>query len=855
MRGSLNLRIPRVLVGATIALAVVWAIVALRLPQVVQAGGVVTTCDAAHLDAALVGGNTITFNCNNNYSPATIYFNSPRTINANTTIDGANGGNTISIVPSNDTRAFVVAQGFALTLKNLNISDGFDNGGGCIYTNGPLTLDNVKLQNCMAGTGTSGGALFVNSTGSATINNSQVLSNTAYTSGGGIYSAGSLTINGSYIAHNRLPDGEPYNPTGDGGGIWAIGNTTIDGTTVYSNTALNGYGGGIYNQGTLQVTNSTISSNLVEKGGGGIQTYLGTTTLQNVDVIDNTVTDYDSKYGGGGLMNSQGTLNLSNVTISGNGKLNNFAGGGIRNDGNATLSNVTVSNNHAEYGGGIRNTGNLAFTGGTVSGNTGYQTGGVYNMSHGSITLTNLVISDNQSQASGGGINNEGTATAILTKLTVTGNTAGTGGGIAGAITLVDSTVRGNTAYDGGGIWGGGYIYRSTVSGNTATNDGGGIQTGGTANIINSTISGNRAYGNGGGIQVYSGTTGLFNVTTTQNRANSDNKGSGYGGGVANTGGTFNFVNSIVANNYSLLTGPLPTLLLDDCYGTLNSQGYNIMYNTDNCTVTGSAPTLASPNLGPLQDNGGPTQTHALLDGSPAIDAGDQAGCKDNNGSTLTTDQRGYPRTANGRCDIGAYEFNSTPPTNTPTNTPTKTATRTATRTPTRTATATVTRTPTRTATRTTTRTATPTGTATRTTTRTITPTSSASRTPTLTPTAPTTSSTDVRIVKRVRVMDDGKHRYKLIVTNLGANAALGVKVTDKLPDSYQINRVKSASASCRKSARNVTCTSARLEPAAHLTIVILASPNGATGRNCATVTLTNLDSRTINNKACVKVP
>jgi hypothetical protein len=76
------------------------------------------------------------------------------------------------------------------------------------------------------------------------------------------------------------------------------------------------------------------------------------------------------------------------------------------------------------------------------------------------------------------------------------------------------------------------------------------------------------------------------------------------------------------------------------------------------CTVNGVAPLLASPTLGPLQNNGGPTQTHALLTGSPAINAGNPSGCRDNLGAPIATDQRGFPRPSNGTlCDIGAYEL------------------------------------------------------------------------------------------------------------------------------------------------------------------------------------------------------
>ncbi len=97
----------------------------------------------------------------------------------------------------------------------------------------------------------------------------------------------------------------------------------------------------------------------------------------------------------------------------------------------------------------------------------------------------------------------------------------------------------------------------------------------------------------------------------------------------------------------------------DDCAGTLTSQGFNIV-STPNCTITGPF-SQVDPLLGPLQNNGGPTLTHALLSGSPAIDAGETPNCTDNLGAPIATDQRGLQRPANGgislRCDIGAFEF------------------------------------------------------------------------------------------------------------------------------------------------------------------------------------------------------
>ena len=250
----------------------------------------------------------------------------------------------------------------------------------------------------------------------------------------------------------------------------------------------------------------------------------------------------------------------------------------------------------------------------------------------------------------------------------------GAGGGINnfGTLTLISSTVSGNHAFD----WGGGIsnnnggtltLTNSTVSGNSASIVGGGIFNWGTLALTNSTVSGNTALQDGGGIYNHwqnfdQGTVILFNVTITDNRADANFTGHGIGGGVFNaSGSTFNFQNTIIAGNvetrFNILLG-LWVSTFRDCAGTLTSIGNNLMRNDDNCTVNGSAPTLANPVLGPLQNNGGPTQTHALLAGSPAIDGGNPAGCRDLFGALLTTDQRGLPRLVNrDRCDIGAFEL------------------------------------------------------------------------------------------------------------------------------------------------------------------------------------------------------
>lgn len=287
------------------------------------------------------------------------------------------------------------------------------------------------------------------------------------------------------------------------------------------------------------------------------------------------------------------------------------------------------------------------------------------------LTLTNVIVSGNSANSSsgaayGGGIYSSGRLTLINSSVinnaatTVSGIASGSGIVAGFGMTLINSTVSGNTAHDsGGGIYGGGTLINSTVSGNTARN-GGGIYGGGLT-LINSTISGNHANDNGGGIYHNGATAYLFNVTIADNMANADASGSGFGGGVNNASGTVNFQNTTIGDNLNvIIINNFPVLNPEDCSGILTSQGYNIVSETTDCTINGSF-MQADPNLGPLQNNGGPTQTRALLPGSPAIDAGNPGGCTDTLGAPLTTDQRGFPRPANGgialRCDIGAFEL------------------------------------------------------------------------------------------------------------------------------------------------------------------------------------------------------
>jgi CSLREA domain-containing protein len=240
-------------------------------------------------------------------------------------------------------------------------------------------------------------------------------------------------------------------------------------------------------------------------------------------------------------------------------------------------------------------------------------------------------------------------STAVLAGLTITGGRADTGGGAfvanGGQLSIYDSIVRGNAATGrGGGVanFGNLSVFGSTFSGNTA-GSGGAISSEPSTNtsIFNSTLSGNSATGVGGGIAV-GGSTQISRATFANNTASS-------GGGMFVEGGEFPaatlMLNVLFAGNSSACGGatsqrtPWTANLSDD----------------STCTFAAGEGITTNPLLGPLANNGGPTDTHALGAGSPAINAGDPNSCLQG-----SQDQRHAP--APDACDIGAYEFGAVPP-------------------------------------------------------------------------------------------------------------------------------------------------------------------------------------------------
>jgi Big-like domain-containing protein/ASPM-SPD-2-Hydin domain-containing protein len=450
---------------------------------------------------------------------------------------------------------------------------------------------------------------------------------------------------------------------------------------------------------TVTMHGFTISNGLAQQGdlamgsGGGIRAK----SVASLTLTGMVVTGNEATADGGGIAmenqsNSTWVLTISNSTIS-----NNHAGdsgGGIDGDGTGSIvinSGSVISGNTAlNDGGGILldlafgpESPNLTMQATLVSdnkalGSSAIGGGGIANFGSGTVSMTDSKVQNNSSAAVGGGyakVNCVGTLS--VSSSAFLGNTAANGGGAIFAcgptIVIAFSQIDGNsTGGAGGGIFIGAgtplTVRNSTIANNTAGQNGGGVelQTSGTgssgSSITNCTITNNSANNNaavnGGGLDASAGFTGTLNLTNVTISGNF----AGSGGGIfwaGATGSAINLVNTIVANNSASSTGPdanNPAGTFTDGGGNLigiSGAGSGNTGFTAPTTQTGTTGNPLDPHLGPLQNNGGPTQTLALLSGSPAIDKGLT--------TSVTADQRGVRRPQGTKFDVGAYEFNQGP--------------------------------------------------------------------------------------------------------------------------------------------------------------------------------------------------
>ncbi|HEY3027401.1 MAG TPA: right-handed parallel beta-helix repeat-containing protein [Pyrinomonadaceae bacterium] len=608
-----------------------------------------------------------------------------------------------------------IANSGTMTIMNSTISGNIsntDNGGGGILNTGTVTIMNSTISGNISNT--DGGGIS-NPLGLLTITNSTVTGNTAAKGGGianipGTITGATLTITNSTVTGNTAG-------SGGGGGIY------------------NG-GSGIYNGGTLNVRSSIIAKNTATTGpdvSGALTSQdfnlIGNrkdatiSPLQLSDRIGTPASPVDPLFetdaSGKPLLKDNGGPTKTIALLAGSPAINSGDSSGSSTDQrgftrpvgqpglwsgdgsdkgafevqlppDCNTINVVVNNNNDSGPGSLRDIIANACAGSTITFDMSRVVSPI-NLTSGELLINkNLTIKGPGANLltvrRGAGnfrIFNIGSSSvnASISGLTIAnGNATGDfGGGIlngglssngGGTLTITSCSISGNLAAKGGGIYNGKLgtvtITDSTISSNSA--NGGGINNdSGTVTISNSTISGNSAGSFGGGIYNFSTLT-ITHSTVTGNTA-----GSSGGGGISNDA-TLSARNTIIARN-TATTGP-------DVRGALTSQGFNLLGNSKDAAISpaqfsdqiGTSGSPIDPLLDSLKDNGGPTQTIALLCGSPAIDKGTGNGLTGN----LTTDQRGagFPRTfddpsltnASGGdgTDIGAFERQQscvTPPT------------------------------------------------------------------------------------------------------------------------------------------------------------------------------------------------
>jgi uncharacterized repeat protein (TIGR01451 family) len=398
----------------------------------------------------------------------------------------------------------------------------------------------------------------------------------------------------------------------------------------------------------------TFEGGNVTGDGGGVYYSIGASDPNDFNIFNCSFLNNTASGNGGAVYLSSGNpiVNIDGGTYAGN-RSTGGSGGALylSHGGSATdidiVKNIVLTDNQALSGSG----------------------GSIFQSASKGVSFTNIQVTDSRADSAGGmAVGNGGSPLGLeIIDSNISNNTAtdGDGGGFtastSGRVRVVNSTVAGNSsagsALGGGGSinnGGGLQILGSTFSGNSATYGGGLFHDGtpGFGEITNSTFSGNEASGDGGGLHIDQPGLELISTTVANNSA-------GGGGGIFNAN-----AGTIVLRN-DIFTGNSSTTDTDDCGGGFfNSQGLSIFGSPDNANCQPDGFPLASdpealvadPLIGELQDNGGPTFTHNLLAGSPALDAVPNGDCVDESGADLLNDQRGFIRPSDTACDIGSVE-------------------------------------------------------------------------------------------------------------------------------------------------------------------------------------------------------
>ena len=447
-----------------------------------------------------------------------------------------------------------------------------------------------------------------------------------------------------------------------GGPLVFTGTTTAEAINGTGITNLNISGGGASQIIEVDAGAKVTLSGMTLSGGqaatGGAVDNLGTLDIGGVTFTGDAATSF-----GGGIRNeSQGTVSISNSTFAGDTA---SQGGAIYNSGTATIASTTLSLNTSGSGGAVENLGTLAVQGSTLSKNSSTGSGGaIDNSAAGDVTVQSSTFANNSAgggSGQGGAISSAGVLT--IADGTFTGNSAGVSGGAvyynfaATPLSITDSTFTTNTAPSGGAIFTatGTTLNGATFTGNAATS-GGAVDVAGSLTATNSTFAANTAAL--GGALYSNGTITFVNSTVVDNQASTGGGGLDLAGGTGvlyNTLVAQNTVGSAAQNSPSDVAGTLSGSSANDLVGNAFSAGG--LTNGSSGNLIGVVPGIASG----LANNGGPTETIALLAGSPAIDAGSSSFT---GVSVPTIDQRGAERgslglNAGSSPDIGAYEASS----------------------------------------------------------------------------------------------------------------------------------------------------------------------------------------------------
>ncbi len=529
----------------------------------------------------------------------------------------------LTVDASEQSRVFYVdGENTDVNLSGLTIVGGksSDQGGGIYNGSSRLSLSNIVIRENSSSS--YGGGIFNNS-GVVSLVDVEVNANSASSRGGGMYNASGMIF--------------------------------LEDSVFLTNSSH--YGGGLYcYEGIVSSTNVLVRGNSVfasaysgaTSRGGGIYNHNGTLMFTGAGVFDNTTSASGSRtscYGGGIYNCSGGTVILNDVQVHGNYAPHN--GGGIYNDsmGLLTLENVTVSENSSGSGGGVYNkSGLLTWFDGELRGNVAGNGGGIYNDSD-NLSLTNVQIIGNSCRGLGGGVYNNSGA-VLLADLEVKGNVASHGGpyglslhggGVynnSGSLTLSGVSVFENSC--------------STYSYGSSSRGGGVYNRSGSLTLLNSLLAGNSvsvlpnrsSSASGGGIYTHSGALKLTHTTISGNSLEGVFVASEGEAALENTIVAWSETAGVYVHSNATVT--LTNTMVDVVDGSFVGRG-NI--------EGGLSPLFVDAEGGDFH----------LMEGSHAINQGDDALSLDLDGSPLLTDMSNLPRISGDRVDIGAYEYQGNP--------------------------------------------------------------------------------------------------------------------------------------------------------------------------------------------------